>query len=71
VRFPFLLLIYTDNCTDALPSDIWFTMTFANNPKIFSHIVESHQTMVDEWKANESSDFITQAVCPPSYPFFL
>jgi hypothetical protein len=36
-------------------------MTFANNPKIFSHIVEAHQTMVDEWKANESSDFITQA----------
>jgi hypothetical protein len=42
-------------------------MTFANNPKIFSHIVEAHQTMVDEWRANESSDFITQAVCPPSF----
>ncbi|KAE9992997.1 hypothetical protein EG327_006966 [Venturia inaequalis] len=55
------------NLTDELEQaagyrDIWFTMTFANNPKIFSHIVEAHQTMVDEWSANESSDFITQAM---------
>ncbi|CAO2653667.1 Nn.00g030780.m01.CDS01 [Neocucurbitaria sp. VM-36] len=43
--------------------DVWFTMTFKNNPHIFEHIVESHQKFVDEWKAeNTDHDFITQCM---------
>ncbi|KAJ4364605.1 hypothetical protein N0V83_009201 [Neocucurbitaria cava] len=43
--------------------DIWFTMTFKNNPTIFAHVVDSHQKFVDEWKAeNTDHDFITQCM---------
>lgn len=44
-------------------SDIWFTLTFANNPSIFSKIVEYHAQFVSEWKSTSSDpDFITQCM---------
>ncbi|KAF1850327.1 FAD-binding domain-containing protein [Cucurbitaria berberidis CBS 394.84] len=56
------------NLTDELEQasgyrDIWFTMTFKNNPRIFKHIVDAHQKFVDEWKAGTTDhDFITQCM---------
>jgi Cu2+-containing amine oxidase len=38
-------------------------MTFANDARIYAHIVELHETMVNEWKAESSDpDFITQCM---------
>ncbi|KNG50269.1 fad binding domain-containing protein [Stemphylium lycopersici] len=56
------------NLTDELEQatgyrDVWFTMNFKNDPKIFKHIVDAHQKFVDEWKAeNTDHDFITQCM---------
>lgn len=44
-------------------SDIWFTMTFANDARIYKRIVELHEKFVNEWKAESSDpDFITQCM---------
>jgi hypothetical protein len=37
-------------------------MTFANDAKIFTRIVELNEQFVDEWKAKSDPDFITQAM---------
>ncbi|KAH5750760.1 hypothetical protein HBI88_237360 [Parastagonospora nodorum] len=42
--------------------DIWFTMTFANDAEIFTKIVELNEEFVNEWKANNDPDFITQCM---------
>lgn len=42
-------------------SDVWFTLTFKNDVKIYQKIVQLHEEFVDEWKAVSSDpDFITQ-----------
>jgi hypothetical protein len=44
-------------------SDIWFTMTFANDAEIFTQIVELNEAFVDEWKTTSGNpDFITQCM---------
>lgn len=45
-----------------LISDIWFTMTFANDAEIFTKIVELNEEFVNEWKANNDPDFINQCM---------
>jgi hypothetical protein len=46
-----------------LTSDIWFTMTFANDAEIFANIVELNEAFVNEWKAtSQNPDFITQCM---------
>jgi len=43
-------------------SDIWFTMTFANDIEILTKIVELNEAFVEEWKANSDPDFINQCM---------
>lgn len=43
-------------------SDIWFTFTMANDVEISTKILELNQAFVDEWKANNDPDFITQCL---------
>jgi hypothetical protein len=51
------------NCYTYMFSDIWFTMTFANDAEIFTKIVELNQAFVNEWKAtSDNPDFITQCM---------
>lgn len=56
------------NLTDELEQptgyrDIWFTMTFKNDPTVFKYIVDAHTKFVDAWKAdNTDHDFITQCM---------
>ena len=46
-------------------------MTFANDTRIYEKIVELHDTMVNEWKAETSDpDFITQCVFQSIPTFF-
>jgi hypothetical protein len=46
-----------------MTSDIWFTMTFANDAEIFTKIVELNEAFVNEWKATSNNpDFITQCM---------
>jgi hypothetical protein len=46
-----------------LSSDVWFTMTFANDAEIFAKIVELNEAFVNEWKAtSKNPDFITQCM---------
>src|SRR6186713_1695065 len=46
-------------------------MTFANDTRIYEKIVELHETMVNEWKAETSDpDFITQCVFQSIPTFF-
>ncbi|KAF1979375.1 FAD-binding domain-containing protein [Bimuria novae-zelandiae CBS 107.79] len=43
--------------------DIWFTMTFANDPEVYTKIVEFNQAFVDERKASsDDPDFGTQCM---------
>jgi hypothetical protein len=42
-------------------SDVWFTMTFSNDIQIYEKVIELHQQLVTDWKAESSDgDFITQ-----------
>lgn len=44
-------------------SDIWFTLTFKNEVRIYQKIVELHEQFVSEWKTESSDpDFITQCM---------
>ncbi|KAF1941899.1 FAD-binding domain-containing protein [Clathrospora elynae] len=43
--------------------DIWFTLTFKNDPLIYAHIVFLHEQMVQAWKSESGDpDFITQCM---------
>ncbi|UPX11163.1 uncharacterized protein EKO05_0001785 [Ascochyta rabiei] len=43
--------------------DIWYTLTFKNDVRIYQKIVELHEQFVNEWKAESSDpDFITQCM---------
>jgi hypothetical protein len=54
---------WISNCYTYMFSDIWFTMTFANDAEIFTKIVELNQAFVNEWKAtSDNPDFITQCM---------
>jgi hypothetical protein len=42
-------------------SDVWYTMTFANDIRIYEKVIELHETMITDWKAETPDrDFITQ-----------
>jgi hypothetical protein len=43
-------------------SDIWFTFTVANDAEIGTKILELNQAFVNEWKADNDPDFITQCL---------
>lgn len=44
-------------------SDIWFTMTFKNDVRIYQKLVELHEEFVNRWKAEVSDpDFVTQCM---------
>jgi len=46
-----------------LYSDIWYTLTFKNDVRIYQKIVELHEQFVNEWKAESPDpDFITQCM---------
>lgn len=43
--------------------DVWFTLTFKNDVRIYQKIVELHEQFVNEWKSETSdADFITQCM---------
>ncbi|KAJ4365369.1 hypothetical protein N0V95_000516 [Ascochyta clinopodiicola] len=43
--------------------DIWYTLTFKNDVRIYQKIVELHEQFVNEWKTESSDpDFITQCM---------
>lgn len=45
-------------------------MTFANDIKIFTHIVELNAAFVADWKSRHSPDFITQCMFQSIPTFF-
>ncbi|KAJ4408181.1 hypothetical protein N0V91_003530 [Didymella pomorum] len=51
--------------------DVWFTLTFRNDVRIYEKIVELHEQLVDDWRSETSdTDFITQCMFQAIAPSF-